>query len=173
MSVGNVFGKEPGAGARHNDGKPPYRFIPWGVLADWASYRPSSSANERLVKAARLLASWEFRESELQALTVATVSDLDNAAKQFAFGAIKYDDWNWALGMPWSIPNECAKRHFVKATALPGSNDEESGVLHTGAFWCNVVMLQHLSQHYPAGDDRPGADGKLIPYENNSPGVLT
>lgn len=171
MTVGNVTGTQPGEGARFNEGKPPVRFIPWYVLNQWATSkhcapkRDIGSLELRLILASAALSDWEFRRCNASsALSFAHYDDLAQAAAQLEFGARKYDDWNWALGMKWSVPSECAKRHFIKAILDVCAVDDESGVSHAGAFWCNVVMLSHLQRHYADGDDRPGADGKTLPY---------
>lgn len=170
MAIGDINSKEPGSGARFNDGKPPFRFIPWTALAAWAVARLDNEQLQaesvrRIVNAAECLAPWEFGfGSASRALGYASFEDLTRAADQYAYGAQKYDDWNWALGMLWSVPSECAKRHFAKAV-VGLELDDESGVPHTGAFWCNVLMLSHLTKHYPEGDDRPGHDGKRIPFQ--------
>jgi hypothetical protein len=80
--------------------------------------------------------------------------NLDLACKVFDYGAKKYATWNWAKGMPWSVPLACIGRH-LKAIKDGEEVDAESGVHHAGHILCNVIMLAHFAAHYPEGDDRP------------------
>ena len=66
-----------------------------------------------------------------------------------------YPKWNWAKGMPWSIPLDCIKRH-IAAIERGEDLDPETGELHIDHVLCNVVMLRHYYNAYREGDDRCG-----------------
>ena len=84
-----------------------------------------------------------------------TLSDWwKSAARVFAYGALKYAEWNWLRGMKWSIPIGCAVRHVVDI-ASGEEIDPESGLPHIGHYMCNLIMLNYFVDHYPEGDDRP------------------
>lgn len=71
------------------------------------------------------------------------------------YGAVKYAAWNWAKGMPWSVPYECILRHLFRWYWHGERNDPESGKSHLAHIICNVMMLMHYERGYPEGDDRP------------------
>lgn len=81
---------------------------------------------------------------------------LKPAADVFAYGANKYAAWNWAKGMPWSVPYACMMRH-LEAWYRGEELDPESGLPHLGHVMCNLVMLTHYAEFYREGDDRPPA----------------
>ncbi len=95
---------------------------------------------------------------------------LDGVNRVWAIGAKKYKDWNWAKGMPWSVPYECALRH-LSAWYRGEVNDPETGEAHLDHAMCNLLMLIHYAQAYKEGDDRPTMFTKpvsLPPYMNDS-----
>jgi hypothetical protein len=69
-------------------------------------------------------------------------------------GARKYAAWNWAKGMPWSVPMACALRH-IAAWQKGEDIDPESGQPHLAHAMCNLRMLSLYAKTYPEGDDRP------------------
>ncbi len=73
-------------------------------------------------------------------------------------GTLKYASWNWAKGMAWSIPADCAFRHFIKWWFLGEDLDPESGEHHLDHVLANILMLKHYTKAYPEGDDRPPLD---------------
>lgn len=154
--IGDVNGDKRGAGARYNSGKPPFEFIPIRVLAEaraeHASLNPSCRAAGALLDG---LAQWqkgEYRAAHI--LQLVDDEDLAEAAFVFEYGAKKYAAWNWAKGMPWSVPAACAVRHCL-AILRGEENDPESGRSHFGHVVCNIIMLAHYEYVYPEGDDRP------------------
>ena len=79
---------------------------------------------------------------------------LEPANRVWAYGANKYAAWNWAKGMPWSVPYECLLRHLA-AWYRGEDTDPESGESHLGHIMCNILMLEHFKTAFPEGDDRP------------------
>jgi hypothetical protein len=77
-----------------------------------------------------------------------------DCAAVFDYGRKKYATWNWAKGMPWSVPMACAVRHCL-AILRGEENDPESGLPHRGHVACNLVMLAQYEHTYLEGDDRP------------------
>lgn len=82
------------------------------------------------------------------------LSTLADEALVWEYGKRKYAAWNWAKGMPWSVPFACIQRHLA-AWQRGEENDQESGLPHMAHVACNVRMLTHYAQFYPDGDDRP------------------
>ena len=64
-----------------------------------------------------------------------------------------YPRWNWAKGMPWSVPIGCIKRHLA-AMERGEDRDQDSGELHVDHMMCNLLMLIQYYRMYREGDDR-------------------
>lgn len=79
-------------------------------------------------------------------------------ARVFMAGKLKYAEWNWAKGMKWSIPMDCAFRHLFRWWFLGEDNDPETGEHHLDYVLCNILMLKHYTRAYSEGDDRPPTD---------------
>lgn len=79
---------------------------------------------------------------------------LEDEARVWMYGRAKYAAWNWAKGMPWSVPLACIMRHLA-AYQRGEDIDPESGLPHLAHISCNVRMLTLYSKTYPEGDDRP------------------
>ncbi len=79
---------------------------------------------------------------------------LEDEAKVWAYGKQKYAAWNWAKGMPWSVPLACLLRHMA-AWQRGEELDPESGLPHLAHAMCNLRMLTLYSKTYTEGDDRP------------------
>jgi hypothetical protein len=79
---------------------------------------------------------------------------LEDEARVWMYGAQKYAAWNWAKGMPWSVPFACAMRHMA-AWQRGEDTDPESGLPHLAHVMCNLRMLTLYTKSYPEGDDRP------------------
>lgn len=170
MSIGDVNSNERGSGARFNDGKPDLSLIPAAILSQWAFV--VGEGDPFVTHMAHImdrLSHFEQRaESASRILAMARPHDLRDSANVFTYGTQKYAAWNWAKGMPWSVPNACAKRHWLAAVAGE-LLDKESKLPHTGHFWCNVIMLVHYEWHYPEGDDRPAAGVLGVGVANDIP----
>ncbi len=82
---------------------------------------------------------------------------LEGAARVFQKATQKpvnpYPKWNWAKGMPWSVPTGCLKRHL--AAFERGENlDTDTAELHIDHMICNLLMLKHYQTAFVQGDDR-------------------
>lgn len=156
MSIGDVNSGERGSGARYNDGK-----IDLTLLPPWAWEELLDRADETGLRKAyygreiALLGEfWLGKDDAIEAIIDGlTLDDWCEAASVFAYGAIKYARWNWAKGMPWSVPLACYLRHILLAD--PESADDESGISHRGHAVCNLVMMAHYSGLCRDMDDRP------------------
>lgn len=78
---------------------------------------------------------------------------LEGVAQVLMFGAKKYKKGNWAKGMAWSIPFDCAMRHML-AWQRGEELDPESGLPHLDHALCNLLFLAAYRRLYPEGDDR-------------------
>lgn len=164
--IGDLHSHARGSGARFNVSKPDYSLIPLTVLA--ASYRkrvrygddawPALAALCRLGRFQEHHSTAVWLHSALEALGDAGWVE---CAHVFEYGRGKYVAWNWAKGMPWSVPLACAVRHLV---AMIGGEqtDPESGHPHRGHVFCNVVMLLTFMRSYTEGNDLPPL-GMLTP----------
>lgn len=65
-----------------------------------------------------------------------------------------YPKWNWAKGMQWSVPYDCALRH-LDAWYRGEERDPDTGESHLAHAMCNLLMLIHYADTYTEGDDRP------------------
>lgn len=79
---------------------------------------------------------------------------LEDEVKVWMYGKAKYAAWNWAKGMPWSVPLACLMRHLA-AWQRGEENDPESGLSHLAHAMCNLRMLTLYSKTFKEGDDRP------------------
>lgn len=82
------------------------------------------------------------------------LSTLEDEARVWEYGTRKYNAWNWAKGMPWSVPYACAMRH-LSAWQRGEEIDPESNLPHLAHVMCNIRMLILYAKTYPEGDDRP------------------
>ena len=82
------------------------------------------------------------------------LATMEDEARVWMYGKQKYAAWNWAKGMPWSVPLACLMRHMA-AWQRGEEVDQESGLPHLAHAMCNLRMLTLYSKTYPEGDDRP------------------
>jgi hypothetical protein len=74
-----------------------------------------------------------------------------------AFGAVKYAPRNWESGLDYSRVFAAAARHAL-AHEAGEFIDQETGLTHESAFWCNVVfLLTYTARGFVKHDDRPTA----------------
>lgn len=169
MAVGDVNSNARGSGARYNDNKPTVELYPIRLLAVWAAGRnhDASSDAARAVRVLYRLADMQERVSTPRVAATNAVHELSAedvlaGARVFDYGRRKYALWNWAKGMPWSVPLACAARHalaVVKGDIL----DSESGESHMGHVACNLTMLWTYAETYPEGDDLPAPGTLAMP----------
>ncbi|HEX7911755.1 MAG TPA: dATP/dGTP diphosphohydrolase domain-containing protein [Paraburkholderia sp.] len=156
MSIGDVNSNARGSGARFNDGKVPVELIPLRLIAEYGEYINLGESSDELTA---LHALGRFQEggdiTNLYDAMIAVGAPWTECAAVFEYGKRKYAAWNWAKGMPWSIPIACAARHLIFGMMRGESTDSESGLPHRGHFLCNIVMLLTFVRTYPEGDDRP------------------
>ena len=161
--IGDLNSKEKGSGARLNTGKDDWSLLPLRQVAQML--RPVSTVSTaNLVECLNCLGEfqerWDDQDSEVflkAALDwLGSMDDVLSAAtKVFEFGKRKYAPWNWAKGMPWSVPLACAARH-IRDVVLRGQElDADSGESHVGHIACNIFMLLHYVQFYKEGNDLP------------------
>jgi hypothetical protein len=156
MTIGDITSTERGSGARFNSGKAPVDLIPLRAMA--AYYRGPFVNDERMGMIAALDALGRFQAGGgVECITEAFQAlgnGWEECAAVFDYGRRKYAAWNWAKGMPWSVPIACAARHLM-AMLAGEALDRESALKHRGHVYCNLVMLFTYTTTYPEGDDRP------------------
>ena len=152
VAVGDLNSDAKGSGARKNAGKAQLDLVPvcfWRQV--WADDLPAHLDN-----ALMSLQDWQEGDSVALFRYFANLKDRDlyDATRVLEFGAAKYKAWNWAKGMPWSVPTGCILRH---ARAIVGGQyyDDESHQPHMAHIVCNMMMLAYYLDAYPEGDDRP------------------
>ena len=155
--IGDVMSDAKGSGARFNGGKPDLSLIPLTMLAAFYS-DPEAGELRPEAKALECLGVYQqTHDTQWLWLALQALGDgWAECARVFDYGKRKYAAWNWAKGMPWSVPLACAARHLVKM--LGGEvDDDESNQPHRGHVFCNVVMLLQYSKTYREGNDLPRA----------------
>ena len=79
---------------------------------------------------------------------------LEEVAKVLAFGAKKYDDWNWAKGMAYSRLIGAFFRHsFAWARGI--DKDQETTLSHLSHAACCILFLITYELKGLGTDDRP------------------
>ena len=159
--IGDINSNALGSGARYNAGKPALDLIPAKVIAETLSLFCSTVNDKPWLTALTAIGRFQMREADVEGLYDA-LAFLGNpadvwreCAAVFDYGRNKYAAWNWAKGMPWSVPIGCAMRHILFGPLAGEELDSESGLSHRGHVACNLVMLIYYFDHYPEGDDRP------------------
>jgi hypothetical protein len=153
MALGDLNSTAKGTGARANAGKPDHSLLALRALGSSVLHaRPDCIYGSALYH----LGSFQCDHDRRHLLAALHVlgDHWDDCAKVFTYGKAKYAAWNWAKGMPWSVPLACASRHLmalVRGEAL----DPESNQTHEGHVFCNVVMLLIYCGVYPEGNDLP------------------
>lgn len=152
--IGDVNSDQMGSGARYNAGKPPFELIPAAMIA--GSFGVHLSAN----RAMALLGMWQEGAGAEKLIEITRELGFEGwaeCAHVFDYGRRKYAAWNWAKGMPWSVPLGCAQRHLM--AMISGEEiDPESRLPHRGHVFCNLVMLWTYHRTYRVGDDRPSPE---------------
>lgn len=169
VGIGDITSDKRGTGARYNTGKMRVDLIPFFVIAEYEDRQFEVDPTPELGEALDILKSlsaWQTRRCEASDILAHMDDPWPGAAAVFEWGEKKYTSWNWAKGMPWSVPAACAVRHLL-AILRGEQNDPESGLPHIGHVASNLVMLVHFEGCYLEGDDRPdifGTDerGRLV-----------
>jgi len=89
---------------------------------------------------------------------------IEEVAKVLAFGADKYQDWNWAKGFKWSRLYAASLRHLY-AHMRGEDKDPETGLSHLAHCACNLLFLVYHEQHGVGEDDRhprPAANKETV-----------
>jgi hypothetical protein len=79
---------------------------------------------------------------------------LDQLVAVLTYGANKYRDRNWEVGMPWGRAFAAAMRHLW-AWWRGETLDKETGLNHLAHAMCNVMFLLEWAVRHPELDDRP------------------
>lgn len=155
--IGDVKSDKPGSGARYNAGKMPIELVPVWIIHQYEARQfegEPTEAHKEALEVLFTLGQWQIGTAS----AVDVLAEMDDpwaaCAAVFDYGRKKYAEWNWAKGMPWTVPMACAVRHAL-AILRGEENDAESGLPHRGHLACNLVMLAHYEYAYTAGDDRP------------------
>ena len=153
VSVGSLDSNEKGSGARKSLGKPALDLIPVSL---WRARFAARKYDAQLDELMEAFVCWQ--EGDDMALRVYLAhcdqSWMEQGVSVLEFGVAKYDAWNWACGMQWSVCTGCALRH-LDAITLGEETDPDSGLPHIGHVISNLVFLDYFVRHYPEGDDRP------------------
>lgn len=171
--IGDVTSNAKGSGARYNAGKAPLDLLPLRLMVDFYAALMDDPSNEQATPLQRqALAALNqlanFQETQKRGFLIKALRAFDHGiirdiALVFDYGRRKYAAWNWAKGMPWTVPLACAARH-LEDIILGQDNDAESGLPHRGHFGCNVAMLFTYLDTYTEGNDLPPV-GMLAPVE--------
>lgn len=160
-AVGDLSSNAAGTGARFNAGKAPLHLIPAGIMADLTLVAPPVPGPVPWGFVLGCLGDFQMRvgggKFTLLRALAAMASEpgmWEECARVFEYGTRKYAAWNWAKGMPWTVPIGCALRHIVLGIEQGEQNDPESGLPHRGHVVCNIVMLLWFLDHCAEGDDR-------------------
>ena len=90
---------------------------------------------------------------------------LEATAEVLAFGALKYEAYNWAKGISYRRVFAALLRHLW-AWWRRDTFDEETGLNHLAHAMCCLMFLLHYTwnaEAYTAFDDRPWYRG--VPHE--------
>lgn len=153
MAIGDINSNEVGSGARFNDGKIDIGLIPLYILADYYTITKGVTQCTQALTALGKFQRGGDRDDLIECLK-ALEFDWRTCAQVFEYGKKKYAEWNWAKGMPWSVPIACAGRHLM-AVIEGEAFDAESKLPHIGHAECNIIMLLLYCDTYPEGDNRP------------------
>ncbi len=159
--IGDLNSDEKGSGARMNADKTAVELIPvrtWRKLFGHQVSRMAGGCQGHLYTLLDIVeALADFQEGKRGGswlLRAAPSIWFDDAIDVFVYGAKKYKQWNWLKGQAWSVPTASAIRH-ARAVFNGEIIDQESGLVHTGHFMCNIIMLATFYDTYPEGNDFP------------------
>lgn len=158
--IGDINSDTKGSGARFNNGKPDLSLIPLTMLArDLRRSHPDSIYVDALEHLGF------YQETHDPKWLFAMIEDLGakgwvECAQVFAYGKKKYAAWNWAKGMPWSVPVACGARHLMSLIDGEMNDIDKPGqpgsqLPHRGHVFCNIVMLLQYGKTFAEGNDLP------------------
>jgi hypothetical protein len=101
-------------------------------------------------------------DSEKPPMTLISRRAQEEEAKVLAFGAKKYDKWNWSRGIAWSRVLDAAIRHLI-AFADGEDVDPETGLSHLAHARCCTGFLLDYEKEHPELDDRRPRAKNLAP----------
>ncbi len=84
---------------------------------------------------------------------------LEEVGKVLTYGAKKYADRNWELGMDWSRPFAAAQRHMW-AWWGGQDTDPETGYSHLAHALCCLTFLSTYQSRNIGKDNRPSVNTK-------------
>lgn len=163
VAVGDLLSNEVGSGARKNGNKVNYGLLPLGIVLNHIREYGQNYFRD-IGQCFHYLERWQAQgsPSTLEAGLACTLpdtlqeslADFADCARVLDYGRGKYAPWNWAKGMPWSVPFACAIRHLI---AIQGGEemDPESGCSHWGHVTANILMLLLFQRQYPQLNDMP------------------
>lgn len=79
---------------------------------------------------------------------------LSTIAELYGFGAVKYDDHNWAKGYDWSLSFAALQRH-AWAFWNGEDNDAETQLPHMASVAFHAMALIQFMEDHPDFDNRP------------------
>ncbi|MGH9428669.1 MAG: dATP/dGTP diphosphohydrolase domain-containing protein [Terriglobia bacterium] len=86
---------------------------------------------------------------------------LDEVARVYTYGARKYADRNWELGMSWGRVFAAVIRHLSK-WAMGERLDDESGLPHLAhAAWGTLTLLAYETRRSGTDDRAPSLASEL------------
>lgn len=160
VAVGDLTSSALGSGARKNSGKLQWGLLPLDLILTvfrrHSEVHPDLRRNANSVLGA--LGDWQrfgsdnwlefaLRLSERPTNGEHPLEGLREAVQVLEYGASKYAPWNWAKGMPYSVPFNCAIRHLL-AIHRGEETDPESGCSHWGHVQANLLMLLLYVERY-------------------------
>ena len=159
VTIGDLNSSEKGTGARKSFGKAHVELVNWRSAVNLLK---RSEANGLYLDCLYELGCFQETHDTRYLQRIASHLygyglehiGIQEAADVLEFGRHKYAAWNWAKGMPWSIPVGCIARHLI-ALYEGQELDPESGKKHKGHVMCNILMLVEFSLSYPEGNDLP------------------
>lgn len=152
--IGDVTSDAKGSGARYNNGKPDLSLIPLTMVAGFFMDEEKPSLATGALEQLGLFQATHDTKYLFRVLEILGADGWEECAHVFTYGKRKYAAWNWAKGMPWSVPVACAARHLLAMIACEHL-DRESQLPHRGHVFCNVVMLLQYTKTFAEGNDLP------------------
>lgn len=164
VAVGDLNSDARGTGARRNGGKAPVELLPLRQTAQLILDGDGSDLRMALASLGQFQARMAGEDRAKLTYAIHRLCDashtsladmLYEVARVLDYGRVKYSEWNWAKGMPWSVCIASATRHMLEMIEDCGGLDPETGFSHAAHAVCNLLFLLAYLDIYPEGDDRP------------------